>query len=493
MCFRPVRLVLQRNIWIPQDKYVDCAAKGWSRRLRAKTDFTKSLQTMIESVHREAVPLWILQDARHRADTIRRWKEERGREFSVACYSSLPCRTALPSGSRGSVLLQGYRFFIAYENWVFCQQCGYRWLVHKGQLSGQRLVYGNTLRSDCVRCLPRVRTCGHRGKGTTCSLPLEVLLWPLPAEIAAGVETEQVYLVPQKNHWPVYLPGLQRFVTAYDFRPRLAAMREAMLAGPVDSWDLLEVEALVEQYAVYADYVGQYGTGDIVSLTDITKEEAESIRPFLLFVTKQKERGSVSRGPSYNWKKTKVCRVNLKREDLDTCGAMTPRARAAYDWLMVHNLTYRRYVMQHKRELEVPAERREMFIATYRLLIQSRGIEVALFPVLYPWAVYSDSDVIIWSKERQLLKKSQLPSMKTSFLRKVHSRCRVYGDAEAVPDLAFLLYDMATAQRISASIAVAERKGITPDVVADNSSTSESYWRHEQDPRRRRRDILDDE
>ena len=280
---------------------------------------------------------------------------------------------------------------------------------------------------------------------------------------------------------------------AYDFRPRLAAMREAMLVGPVQTCDLPELEALVEQYAVYVDYVGQHGTGDIVSLMDITKEEAESIRPLLLFVTKQKERGSVSRVPSYNWKKTKVCRVNLKREDLDTCGAMTPRARAAYEWLCVHNRTYRRYVRQHKRELEVPAERREMFIATYRLLIQSRGIEVALFPVLYPWEVYSDSDVITWSKERQLLKKSQLPSMKTSFLRKVHSRCRVYGDAEAVPDLAFLLYDMATAQRISASIAVAERQGITSDVVADNSSTSESYWRHEQDPRRRRRDILDDE
>ena len=491
--FLPVLLVLQSNICIPQDIYVACAAKCWTRRLRAKTDFTNSLQTLIKSDHREAVPLWILEDSHHRANTIRRWTEERGREFSVACYSSLPRCTALPSGSRGLVSLQGYRFFIAYENWVFCEHCGYRWLVHKGQLSGQRLVYGNTLRSHCVRRLPRVLTCGDRGKNTRCSLPLEVLLWPLPGDIAAGVETEQVYLVPQKNHWPVYLPGLQRFVTAYDFRPRLAAMREASLVGPVDSWDLLEVEALAEQYAVYADYVEQHGTGDIVSLVDITKQEAESIRPFLLFVTKHKERGSVSRGPTYNWKKTKVCRVNLKCEDLDTCGAMTPRARAAYDWLMVHNRTYRRYVMQHKRELEVPAERREMFIATYRLLIQSRGIEVALFPVLYPWEVYSDSDVSIWSKDRQLLKKSQLPSMKTSFLRKVHSRCRAYGDAEAVSDLAFLLYDMATAQRISASIAVAERKGITPDVVADNSSTSESYWRHEQDPRRRRRAILDDE
>ena len=84
----PVRFVFESIIWIPQDKYVDCAAKCWSHRLRAKTDFTKSLQTMIKSVHREAVPLWILRVARHRAATIRRWKEERGREFSAVCYSS---------------------------------------------------------------------------------------------------------------------------------------------------------------------------------------------------------------------------------------------------------------------------------------------------------------------------------------------------------------------------------------------------------------------
>eukprot|EP00959_Pyramimonas_sp_CCMP1952_P175429 3666367-Pyramimonas_sp.AAC.1 len=79
------------------------------------------------------------------------------------------------------------------------------------------------------------------------------------------------------------------------------------------------------------------------------------------------------------------------------------------------------------------------------------------------------------------MKSSQHPSMKKAFLRKVPSRCRTYGDAEAVPDLAFLLYDMATAQRISASLAIAGQRGITPDVVADTSSTSESYWRHEQD------------
>ena len=93
---------------------------------------------------------------------------------------------------------------------------------------------------------------------------------------------------------------------------------------------------------------------------------------------------------------------------------------------MEHNRTYRRYVMQHKRVLSGPEEEREMFIPTYRLLIQSRGIEVALFPVLYPWEVYSDSDVRSWAMDRGLVKSSQLPSMKKSFLRKVHSRCRTY-------------------------------------------------------------------
>ena len=113
-----------------------------------------------------------------------------------------------------------------------------------------------------------------------------------------------------------------------------------------------------------------------MSLLDITKSEVASITPFLLFVEKKQERGSVTRGPTYNWKKTQVCRVTYKHEDLETCGAMTPRARAAYLWLMKHNRTYRRYVMQQKRELAAPAEHREMFIATYRLLIQSRGIAV---------------------------------------------------------------------------------------------------------------------
>ncbi|CAK0880619.1 unnamed protein product, partial [Prorocentrum cordatum] len=470
---RPVR-----RVW--KDKYVDCAATCWARRVRAKTDEDKALQAVIKSVHREAVPLWMLGEARHRAATIRRWDAVRRREFSAVCHGALPCRTALPSGRRGAALLQGYRFFIAYENWISCQQCGYRWQVHKGQLSGERLVYGDTLRSDRVSRLPRVLACGDRGKDTRCPLPLEALLWPLPAEIEVGVETEQLYLVPQENHWPVYLPGLQRFVTAYDLGPRLAAMRQAMREGPVGPMDVDELETLVQEYAIYGDFVREHGAQGIVSLLDITKEEAATITPFLLFVTKQKERGSVTRGPTYNWKKTQVCRVNYKREDLDTCGAMTPRARAAYNWLMLHNRTYRRYVMQHKRELAAPAEYREMFIATYRLLIQSRGIEAALYPVPYPWEVYGDSDVSSWAKDRQLVKKSQLPTIKHSFLRKVHSRCRTYGDAEAVPDLAFLLYDMVTAQRISASIAIAERQGITPDVVADNSSTSESYWRHEQ-------------
>ena len=69
-------------------------------------------------------------------------------------------------------------------------------------------------------------------------MPLEALLWPVPAEIAAGVKTEQLYVVPQRAHWPVYLPGLQRFVTVYDFTDRLACMRDPMRYGVSHGMDV---------------------------------------------------------------------------------------------------------------------------------------------------------------------------------------------------------------------------------------------------------------
>ena len=50
-----------------------------------------------------------------------------------------------------------------------------------------------------------------------------------------------------------------------------------------------------------------------------------------------------------------------------------------------------------------------------------------------------------------------------------------------MPSIAFFLYDCILARGILSKFTVADSKGVTPDVTADNSVISDSYWRHEQD------------
>ena len=130
---------------LPQDAYVDTArtdpAKACLlaiRRARTKTQPHDGLQKLIKAEHDEVAQPWMLKEAHYRACTIRRWESERDMEFAARCYGDLPPRKPLLSASAGAPGLEHYRFFIRYQNWVACEQCGYRWQVHKGQLSGQR-------------------------------------------------------------------------------------------------------------------------------------------------------------------------------------------------------------------------------------------------------------------------------------------------------------------------------------------------------------------
>ena len=87
----------------------------------------------------------------------------------------------------------------------------------------------------------------------------------------------------------------------------------------------LHVATLVQEYADDNAYVRGHGTEGIVSLLDITKDEPDAISPFKLHFWKQRERGSVARGPTYNWKKTQVCKVNYKPKNV----RRLPRAESA--------------------------------------------------------------------------------------------------------------------------------------------------------------------
>ena len=159
---------------------------------------------------------------------------------------------------------------------------------------------------------------------------------------------------------------------------------------------------------------------------------------------------------------------------------MTGRAAAAYDWLMSHNPIYRRFLQKQRLEMEKAAAARVNYIPTAELLLNCHGIEVSIFPTLYPWEVYSDSAVRDWALGRGLVQRSQQPSAKKSYMRKVHSGCRAYADGSLLADLSFLLYDMTLAQSITAKLAVSEQQGITADVATVTMCDSESNWRMEQ-------------
>ena len=106
------------------------------------------------------------------------------------------------------------------------------------------------------------------------------------------------------------------------------------------------------------------------------------------------------------------------------------------------------------------------------------GLEVAAWPILYPWSRYGDTDV-----RRRLATGGsgtgiQHYSGKQSHIRKLISRCRAY---EQEPSLAFCLHDRFYATSFLEKFSVADSHGVTADITSDSMTMSESYWRHEQD------------
>eukprot|EP00973_Karenia_brevis_P028552 3935507-Karenia_brevis.AAC.1 len=94
---------------------------------------------------------------------------------------------------------------------------------------------------------------------------------------------------------------------------------------------------------------------------------------------------------------------------------------------MENNDTYRRYVQMHRHLLAEP-EKEEGWhiIRTAQLLLHMPGVEVACRPWLYPTAAFGDTDLRDRLEELGHISRKQKPSLKSSWLRKVLSRCAEY-------------------------------------------------------------------
>ena len=110
--------------------------------------------------------------------------------------------------------------------------------------------------------------------------------------------------------------------------------------------------------------------------------------------------------------------------------------------------------------------------------MKSPGVEVAAWPILYPWSRYGDTDVRDRLCDGGSGTEKHHYSGKTSFIRKLLSRCRAY---EQEPHLIFFLYDRFLCKSLFAKSAVADNRGVTADVTGASTVISDSYWRSEQD------------
>ena len=137
------------------------------------------------------------------------------------------------------------------------------------------------------------------------------------------------------------------------------------------------------------------------------------------------------------------------------------KAMAARRWLYENNLTYRRFYEFHRSVLVnyKSGHRKTLYEPTCSLLVGKgmEGLEVAAWPILYPWSRYGDSDVRARLAQGGSGTEKQHYSGKQSFIRKLLSRNRAY-DHE--PSLAFYLDDVLFARMLRSKFTVACRGGV---------------------------------
>ena len=152
--------------------------------------------------------------------------------------------------------------------------------------------------------------------------------------------------------------------------------------------------------------------------------------------------------------------------------------RQAFAWLMANNPTYRHWVLHHRTLLQnaTPEDPSWRSIKTAELLLRSPGLEVAARPWLYPRSALADSDIPSRLGALRRLPENAKPSLKTSFFRKLRSRCQDY--AQDFPLVSFL-HDTALASQISSIVALAASKQMAPDELASGINNFEAYWQQQ--------------
>ena len=150
------------------------------------------------------------------------------------------------------------------------------------------------------------------------------------------------------------------------------------------------------------------------SMLELTKEEAEALQVCTL-VTKTRVE-VYGAWHQKNIKKVGVSKAKFVDRAVSEESMPTPRAAAAYRFLMKNNRFYRKYV----EEQRCRREEGKLYITSFELFIQSKGIECAIWPTLYPETCFSDTGGLQAYREEYEDSTTRVFSIGTSFTKEPH-------------------------------------------------------------------------
>jgi hypothetical protein len=221
---------------------------------------------------------------------------------------------------------------------------------------------------------------------------------------------------------------------------------------------------------LHGEFSLQHTTG--VGMLELTEEETRALQIVVLRTEVKPQRFGAAH--QVNWKKVGLSRAYFQKNLVHEGSMPTPRAAAAFRFLMAHNRYYATFSEMQGGLLQA---KQSLNLTSYALFILHPGIECAMFPVLYPTTDFTDTGIN--NRIMQHYKAGsgddthRVISIGQSWTRKVLSSVRVYGEQR---DLPFFLYEKTLAQKFFNAHVRAKQHGVTGDVMVRDSQASSGYW-----------------
>jgi hypothetical protein len=212
------------------------------------------------------------------------------------------------------------------------------------------------------------------------------------------------------------------------------------------------------------------------SILELTTEEQSALQIVCLRTNVKAEKyGGANQ---LNWKKVGLSRAYFKNVLVTEAGMPTPRAAAAFVYLLENNEFYKAFAAEQKRRI---GGGESLNLSSFSLFIQAEyaGIECAMFPHLYPKTAFTDTGIMKYRNETdENDTTNRIVSIARSWTRKCLSSVRVYAEQR---DLTFFLYEKWMALKFYWAHVRAQKLGITADILMRDSQASSGYWEGIQD------------